>query len=116
MAMNREQKRALQRAGQINEDGSPASSKDRRSGAQQRVREQRTSPAQFVREVRAEMRKVMWPTREETIRYSIIVAIAIVILGAFVFLVDLGSARFVDFLFPAPSSAFVVLPFLRAIR
>jgi preprotein translocase subunit SecE len=114
--MNREQKRAMQRAGQLNEDGTPAASRERRSGAQQRIREERTSPMQFVREVRAELRKVMWPNREETIRYSIIVAIAIVVLGAFIFLVDLGSARFTDFLFPAPSSAFVVLPFLRAIR
>ena len=105
----------MQRAGQLNEDGSPASSKERRAGAQQRVREERTAPLQFMREVRAELRKVMWPTRDETVRFSIIVAIAIIILGAFIFGVDFGSARFTDFLFPAPSSAFVLLPLMRVI-
>jgi preprotein translocase subunit SecE len=37
-----------------------------------------------VREVRAELRKVAWPTRDETINYSIIVLIAVVLLTAFV--------------------------------
>ncbi|MBP6728166.1 MAG: preprotein translocase subunit SecE [Microthrixaceae bacterium] len=104
MAMNREQKRALQRAGQLTADGSPVATRERRQ-PQVRSADSRTSPADFVREVRAELRKVSWPTRAETIRLSVIVFIAIVILGAFIFLIDLGFGQFTDFLFPSPSTS-----------
>ena len=55
-----------------------------------RAKEARTSPAQFLREVRAELRKVAWPTRPETINYSIIVLVAVVLLTAYVALLDYG--------------------------
>jgi preprotein translocase subunit SecE len=111
MAMNREQKRAMQRAGQLNADGSVAA-RDRKTVGQN-AKEPRTSPQQFFREVRAEMKKVAWPTRAETIRLAIIVFITIVVLGAFIFFVDLGFARVTDFLFPSTSSsaATAALPF-----
>ena len=51
------------------------------------------------------MRKVVWPTRAETLRLSLIVFIAILILGAFIFFIDLGFGEFTDFLFPTPSTA-----------
>ena len=86
MAMNREQKRAMQRAGQLNADGSQAP-RDRKAPAQN-VKSERTKPLEFVREVRAEMRKVSWPDREEVIRYSMIVLVALVIFTAGVFVVD----------------------------
>src|SRR4051812_27224597 len=99
MAMNREQKRAMQRAGQIGADGAPVANRERRA-APGPTREDRTRPAAFVREVRSELKKVSWPTREETIRYSIIVFVAIVILGLFIFAVDLGFGQLTQFLFP----------------
>ena len=102
MAMNREQKRALQKAGQLAEDGTPIRG-ERRDPAQ-RLRQERTSPGQFVREVRSELRKVGWPTRKETARLSTIVFVAIVIMTAFIFAVDLGFNEVVDFLYPSPSS------------
>ncbi|HMR96858.1 MAG TPA: preprotein translocase subunit SecE [Microthrixaceae bacterium] len=86
MAMNREQKRAMQRAGQLNADGSQAP-RDRKAPAQN-VKSERTKPLEFVREVRAEMRKVSWPDRQEVIRYSMIVLVALVIFTAGVFVVD----------------------------
>ena len=87
MAMNREQKRAMQRAGQVNADGSQVTTRDRRAPAQ-RVKAERTRPAEFVREVRAELKKVSWPTRPEVIRYSMIVLVALVVFTAFVFAID----------------------------
>ena len=39
---------------------------------------------QFLREVRGELRKVVWPTRSEVINYSIIVLVCLIILTAFV--------------------------------
>ena len=35
----------------------------------------------FLKEVRAELEKVVWPTREQTIRYSILVIAVAVVVG-----------------------------------
>jgi len=101
MAMNREQKRAMQRAGQLAADGTPV--RERREPPT-RTRDDRVGPVQFTKEVRGELKKVAWPTRAETLRLSLIVFVAIVILGAFIFAIDLGFGEFTDFLFPSPSA------------
>jgi preprotein translocase subunit SecE len=80
MSMNREQKRQLQRMGAVNEQGVPVRDKTRTPAP----RAERTNPVQFVREVRAELRKVAWPTRDEVRNYSIIVLIAVVLVTALV--------------------------------
>ena len=87
MAMNREQKRAAQKAGQVNADGSQTTVRDRRAPSKS-LKAERTKPAEFIREVRAELKKVSWPTRPEVIRYSVIVFVALVVFTAFVFGVD----------------------------
>ena len=101
MAMNRETKRMLQRQGQLGEDGAPAARRERRAPTAPRPseREQRTKPREFVREVRAELRKVAWPTRQETINYSIIVFVALAVLMMFVGLMDYAFGDFVLKLF-----------------
>ena len=43
----------------------------------------RTSPGEFMRQVQAEARKVVWPTRQETVTTSIFVAIMMVVLAVF---------------------------------
>lgn len=48
----------------------------------------RTSPGEFVRQVRSETAKVVWPTREETFRTAIFVGIMVVILSLFFLGVD----------------------------
>lgn len=93
--MNREQKRAMQKAGQLNADGSQAApSRERRAAPAQGVKSERTKPAQFIREVRGELRKVTWPTRDEVVRLSTIVLIALVVVTAAVFLLDTAFAEF----------------------
>ena len=57
MAMNRQQKRMLQKQGQLGDDGEPAARK-RTAPAAPRPTEQRTTAPQFLREVRGELRKV----------------------------------------------------------
>ena len=89
MAMNRQQKRMLQRQGQLDADGEPATRK-RAAPPTPRPKEQRTSAPQFMREVRGELRKVAWPTRGEVINYSIIVLFAVVVLTAYVAALDYG--------------------------
>jgi preprotein translocase subunit SecE len=89
MAMNRQQKRMLQRQGQLGSDGEPAARK-RSAPPAPRPKEQRTTPPQFLREVRGELRKVAWPTRAEVVNYSIIVLVAVVLLTAYVAALDYG--------------------------
>lgn len=48
----------------------------------------KTSPAEFVNQVRTETSKVTWPTREETIRTAIFVFILVVILSLFFLGID----------------------------
>jgi len=102
MAMNREQKRAMQKAGQVGADGAPtAAPRDRRAAAQQRVQGERTRPGEFVKEVRAELRKVSWPSRQEVLRYSMIVLVALAVFTALVFALDVVFGDFFKNMFDA---------------
>jgi preprotein translocase subunit SecE len=53
-------------------------------------KKKKTSPAQFVREVRAEARKITWTSRKETWITSIMVAIMVVLAAVFFAVVDAG--------------------------
>ena len=103
MAMNRETKRMLQRQGQLGPDGEsqPAARPEdrRRQAAAQRAPRERVGPAQFAREVRGELRKVAWPTRDEVFRFSLVVLFTLVVLTSFIFGLDWLSAKSVFYLF-----------------
>lgn len=75
MSMNREQKRLLQRQGEVDADGEPIRQRREQSSHQA---EERTGVAQFSREVRAELRKVAWPSRAETANYATVVVVTII--------------------------------------
>ena len=92
MAMNREQKRRLQKQGQIDAEGTAKASR-RPVPSPNAPREPRTTPREFTREVNAELRKVAWPSRKETVNLSIIVLIFLVILTAFIALCDVGFSK-----------------------
>ena len=47
----------------------------------------------FLKEVRAELRKVVWPNRKELTTYTIVVIISVVIVAVFISLVDLGFGQ-----------------------
>lgn len=96
--MNREQKRMLQRRGQLGADGAPALSSEPRQRAT-RQPGSRTSAVQFAREVRSEMGKVAWPTRAETVNYSVVVLVTLAVLMAAIFGLDYASAKGALFLF-----------------
>ena len=82
MDLNRQQKRAMQKMGAVNDQGAPI--RQPRPTVASQVKKERTSPAQYIREVRDEMRKVAWPKWPEIRRYSIIVLITVVVITAFV--------------------------------
>ncbi len=48
----------------------------------------KTSPGQFIREVRQETSKVTWPTRKETIVSTIMVFVMVFLAAIFFFFVD----------------------------
>ena len=58
----------------------------------------KTSIPEFVNQVRTETSKVVWPTREETVRTAIFVFIFMVILALFFFGVDSLFNAVVNFL------------------
>ena len=53
----------------------------------------------FLREVIAELRKVIWPTRKQLVTYTAVVLVFVVFVVAFVALVDLGFQRVVFYVF-----------------
>ena len=96
MSMNRQQKRMLQRQGEVDADGEPIRTRRQPTGAPP---QERTGPAQFLREVRGELRKVAWPSRSETVNYSIVVLVTIVVLGAMIYGLDWLFSTFILELF-----------------
>ena len=48
----------------------------------------KVNPGEFIRQVRAEASKVVWPTRQETVRTAIFVGIMMTILALFFLGVD----------------------------
>lgn len=50
----------------------------------------KTSPAQYVRQVRQELDKVTWPSRRETTVTTIMVLIMVALMAVFFIVVDMG--------------------------
>jgi preprotein translocase subunit SecE len=55
--------------------------------------------ARFLREVVAELRKVIWPTRNQLVTYTIVVLVFVSFMVALVWLLDFVFAQGVQFLF-----------------
>ena len=58
----------------------------------------KTSPVQFLNEVKAEASKVVWPTRKETVTTAIMVIIMTSLLAVFFFGIDAFFSATVQFL------------------
>jgi len=61
-------------------------------------KKRKTSPAEFINQVRSETNKVVWPTREETIRTAIFVFILMIILALFFLGIDSAFSALVSWL------------------
>ena len=48
----------------------------------------KTTPTEFIRQVQAETRKVVWPTRRETVMTAVMVVLMTTLLGVFFFTID----------------------------
>ena len=58
----------------------------------------KTSPAEFMRQVQAEGRKVVWPTRQETLTTAMFVGVLMVILAVFFLGIDSAFGALVKYL------------------
>src|SRR5437870_3205062 len=88
--MNRQAKRLMQKQKATSEDRLEAMRQRRTVMAE---RKQRTPIRVFLKEVRAELKKVAWPTRQEMIAYTVVVLVAVVVLTSMVFGMDLGFSK-----------------------
>jgi preprotein translocase subunit SecE len=61
---------------------------DSKSGAATKAVVKRTSPGEFIRQVRQESRKITWPTRKETLTTSAFVGVFSFIMSLFFLGVD----------------------------
>ncbi len=55
----------------------------------------KTNPGEFVRQVRAEMARITWPTRKETAVTTVMVFIMVFILALFFLVVDQALSKVV---------------------
>ena len=99
--MNRQTKRMLQKQGQLAPDGTPVANREAAAQRQASARKDRTSPGEFLRGVRGELRKVAWPTRGEVFNLSMIVLFTLMIVMALIFVLDFAFAKSILFLFEA---------------
>ena len=115
--MNRQTKRMMQRQGQIGPDGNPVAP-ERQAPSRQPQRgpggrgpatvaptgrpDRESLPTRMVngvKDVRGELRKVAWGTRDEVRNYTTVVIFTLIILVSFVFLLNLAFSKVVSALF-----------------
>jgi len=74
-------------------------SAERRSGSGRADKRERTTPAVFTRQVAAELRKVIWPTRRELGTYTAVALVFVVIMTAIVTSLDYGFTQLMFYIF-----------------
>jgi preprotein translocase subunit SecE len=73
---------------------------EKRSGSGRAAkREQRTTPALFFRQMAGELRKVIWPTRNQLVTYTVVCVVFVVVMATIVTLLDLGFTKLVFYAF-----------------
>jgi preprotein translocase subunit SecE len=90
--MNRQMKRAQRRQGTA-VDRAQAATTARRAAAQEKRK--KTGARQFLKEVRQELKKVNWPTRQELVAYTVVVLVSVTVLTSFVFGLDFVFSKIV---------------------
>ena len=68
-------------------------SAERRSGSGAAAKRDRTTPALFTRQVVAELRKVIWPTRKELVTYTVVALVFVIFMTAVVTSLDYGFTK-----------------------
>ena len=71
----------------------------RGSGSGRADKRERTTPAVFTRQVVAELRKVIWPTRRELGTYTAVALVFVIIMTALVTGLDYGFTKLMFWIF-----------------
>lgn len=58
------------------------------AGTNSKAQAQQNGNSKFVREVRSELKKVVWPTKKELVNYTIAVFIAVILISVIIGIVD----------------------------
>jgi preprotein translocase subunit SecE len=93
----------MQRQGQTQDQvaAQPAVPVSEPTPSRQRDTRRRTTPVEFLREVRNELRRVAWPSRPEVINYSAVVLVTLIVLVSMIFVLNYLFSKAVLFLFNA---------------
>jgi preprotein translocase subunit SecE len=68
-------------------------SAEHRSGSGRAAKRDRISPALFTRQVAAELRKVIWPTRNELVTYTVVALAFVIFMTVIVTSLDYGFTK-----------------------
>jgi preprotein translocase subunit SecE len=74
-------------------------SAERRGGSGAAAKRDRTTPALFTRQVAAELRKVIWPTRNELVTYTVVALVFVIFMTAIVTSLDFGFTKLMFWVF-----------------
>jgi preprotein translocase subunit SecE len=74
-------------------------SAERHSGSGSAAKRERLTPALFIRQIVAELRKVIWPTRNELVTYTTVALVFVIIMTAIVTSLDYGFTKLMFVLF-----------------
>jgi preprotein translocase subunit SecE len=91
--VNRQTKRLLAKQQRQDERNKPRATPGQPVTATGLPRRKRTPVRQFMREVRNELKKVAWPSRNEVMTYTVVVLVSTVAITLFVFGLDYGFAK-----------------------
>lgn len=58
-----------------------------------------SKPVNFLKEVKQELGKVSWSTRDEILGATVVVIVITAIMGAFIGIIDLGLSRVLSLMF-----------------
>ena len=68
---------------------------EKRNGGGRASKRSRTTPALFLRQIVAELRKVIWPTRKELVTYTVVSLVFILFMVVIVTSLDYGFTKLV---------------------
>jgi preprotein translocase subunit SecE len=68
---------------------------EKRSGPGRAAKRDRTTPALFFRQIVAELRKVIWPTRKELVTYTVVCMAFVTFMVIIVTSLDYGFTKLV---------------------
>jgi len=68
-------------------------------GSGRAAKQDRTTPALFTRQVASELRKVIWPTRNELATYTAVALVFIIVMSTIVLTLDYGFTKLMFWIF-----------------